>query len=280
MANIVVAVVLAVCGCGAHDGADRDARATASQSRTIAPTPTSTPPPSPSPPATSSAIQPLQDGPVIPGRYHHVLVFGCEKGDTISCPPHPTPPPPLDVELTVPDGWEAALDFRLLYPAGMGGLQDSGGATNGPDGAGLVIGWTNFHVGLNSDPCARNHDGHLVPDIKVGPTVKDFVDAVVAHPTLDVSRPTRVRLGGFRGTFFTLTGPSDISQCDDWRPWDPGFYVQGPDNHWDVWAMNVAGTRLVVVAQYFPGTSAETITDLRDMVESIRFRPGSRSPGP
>lgn len=261
-------LLLAISGCSADDEPGAGADATPSS-------PTATPPstPSTSPSSTEPGVQRLQDGPITPGRYRHVLRFGCEEGDVISCPPNPTPPEPVTFEVTVPDGWEAALDFRLLYPAGMGGLQDSGGATNDPDGAGFVVGWTNFHVGLNSDPCARNHDGHLVPDIPVGPSVDDFVDAVVDHPTLDVTRPTKARVGGFPARFFSLTGPSDISRCDDWRPWDPGFYVQGPDNHWDVWAVDVDGTRVVVVTQYFPGTSEEITTELRAMVESMDFSP-------
>lgn len=249
--HAVAALVLVVSGCGGQDDAADAPGATPSE----------------------SAVSRLEDGPVVPGRYRHALHFECEKGDVIGCPPDVAPPPPLSFELTVPEGWEAATDYRLLYPTGMGGLQDEGGATNDPDGAGLVIGWTSFHVGLNSDPCARDVEGHLVPDIAVGPTVDDFVDAVVDHPVLDVTRPTDAKLGRFRARFFSLTGPADISGCDDWRPWDPGFYVQGPDNHWDVWVVDVAGTRVVVVAHYYPGTPEQITDALGEMVESIRFSP-------
>ena len=61
--------------------------------------------------------------------------------------------------------------------------------------------------------------------------------------------------------------------CENWRPWDPGFYAQGPDNLWDVWVMDVDGFRVLVVAQHFPGTPAEVGTQLRAMAESIRFAP-------
>ena len=105
----------------------------------------------------------------------------------------------------------------------------------------------------------------------MGPTVDDFVAAVIAHPTLEITEPTDVELGGYRGKSFTLTGPSDISMCDDWRPWDPGFYVQGPDNIWDVWVMDIDGFRVLIITQYFPDTPEDVTTELRDMVESIQF---------
>jgi hypothetical protein len=185
------------------------------------------------------------------------------------CPIGATPPPPLPIEVTVPDGWEGATGFRALFPY-PARLRTEDAASDGA----IVLGWTNFFVGLNSDPCAApGTDGHLIPDIPVGPTVDDFVAAVVAHPTLEITEPTDVELGGYRGKSFTLAGPSDISMCDDWRPWDPGFYVQGPDNIWDVWVMDIDGFRVLIIAQYFPDTPGAIKAGLREMVGSIRFVP-------
>jgi len=80
-------------------------------------------------------------------------------------------------------------------------------------------------------------------------------------------------VGGYPARFFSLEGPADISGCDNWRPWDPGFYVQGPNNHWDVWVIDVAGDRVLIVTQYFPDTPRDTVVELGDMVGSIGFRP-------
>jgi hypothetical protein len=114
--------------------------------------------------------------------------------------------------------------------------------------------------------------------LPVGPTVNAFVDAVSAHPKLHVTEPTRVRLGGYPGRFFTLIGPRDISGCAEWRPWDPSPYLQGPRNRWDLWVMDVDGVRVLIMAGYYPGTSTAIRTELHDMVDSIRFLPSKTRP--
>jgi hypothetical protein len=220
----------------------------------------------------ASSVPRLVDGPIEPGRHRYVLQNVCDD-PPLDCPTA-TPPPPLSIDVTVPAGWKAATDFHLITPSVPGATEVSD-STGGPDGAGLVLGWTNFWVGLSSDPCVPvgDPDGHKVPDTPVGPTVDDFVEAVQASPSLEVTAPTDVRLGAHAGRFFTLTAPSDLSGCESWRPWDPGFYAQGPGNVWDVWVMDVDGFRVLVVAQQFPGTPAEVRTELRAMAESIRFVP-------
>ncbi len=191
------------------------------------------------------------------GRYRFVVDNSCDE-----CPPEVSrPTAPLEVEVSVPAGYEAETVFSSLFAL------DS----RAPGGAGLTLGWTSFWVGLNSDPCLAV--AHEVPDIPVGPTVDDFVDAVAANPNLEVTEPTRVELGGYTGRFFTLTGPSDISSCDNWRPWDPGFYVQGPDNIWDVWTIDADGFRVMIVSWYFPNTPDDVKEELRAMADSIRFVP-------
>jgi hypothetical protein len=166
--------------------------------------------------------------------------------------------------LMVPAGWDAATDVLALFPA-------EGRDTVSPNDPALLLGWTNSWVGLNSHPCSRVE--HQRPDIAVGPTVADFVDAVQAHPLLDVTTPRPVSLGEYTGQFFSLDGPEDISGCKEWRPWDPSPFLQGPRNHWDLWVMDVAGVRVVITAQYFPETPSPLKAELRAMAESVRFTP-------
>jgi hypothetical protein len=220
--------------------------------------------PEPSDPSPTT-VEVMADGPVSPGRYRFTIRNVCEKGDPIGCPDGTVPAPPLDLEVTVPAGWQHWWEFGLLTPDG----DDS--PTEGPDGAALVMGWTTFHVGLSSNPClARSHQA---PDVEVGPTVDDFVDAVQAQKALDVTEPEDTMVGGFPARFFSLEAPADLSGCEEWRPWDPGFFAQGPSNHWDVWAVDVDGDRVLIVTQRFPDTPAEVVDELAAMVESLEFLP-------
>lgn len=211
-----------------------------------------------------SAAPLLVEGPLSPGRYRYVLTSSCDDPPT-GCPGDAAPTPPLDIELTVPAGWQQLPDYPNVIT-----LADDRSPTEAPDGAALVLGWTNSWVNLYSEPCRSKGAGD--PDIAVGPSVKDFVDAVQAHDILEITQPSDVRIGGHPGRFFTLRAPADISGCEFWRPWDPGFYAQGPSNIWDVWAIDVDGFRVLVVANYYPGTPARIPAQLREMVGSITFR--------
>ena len=114
---------------------------------------------------------------------------------------------------------------------------------------------------LNSQPCSQV--SHQKPDIPVGPTVDDFVDAVTTHRLIDTTAPRPVELGDYSGTFFSMLGPSDLSECYEWRPWEPAPFVQGPANRWDLWVMDVDGVRVVIMTQYFPETPAAIKAELR-----------------
>ena len=254
--GLLAAVLLAGCGGGGSD-------------RLVAPeTSTSITSVTPGEAVTSpsrTGVVPLEDGYVEPGRYRFVVRVDCDgvKHDPIACPNGVPDPPPIPLAVTVPEGWTASTEFHLLEPTAAG--------VESPAGAGLVMGWTSNTVGLNSDPCSSV--SHELPDVKVGPGVDDFVDAVVSQKWPHVTAPVDTRVGGASGRYFTLTGPgpADLSECEEWRPWDPGFYAQGPNNKWAVWVLDVGGRRVLIVAQHFPGTSAKTVAPLRQMVDSIRF---------
>ena len=63
--------------------------------------------------------------------------------------------------------------------------------------------------------------------------------------------------------------------CDDGvlRPWDGEIYFQGPANRWQTNVLDVDGTRLVIVVQDFPGTSAADRAELDAIVDSMVIEP-------
>jgi hypothetical protein len=178
--------------------------------------------------------------------------------DPIACPDGVPDPPPIPLEVTVPSGWEHMPGFPVLVPS-----------DTGPDEGALVMGWTSNVVGVQSDPCLAK--SHQLPDITVGPGVDDFVDTVTDQEWFRGTKPVATTVGNASGRHYTLEAPDDLDGCVEWRPWDPGFYAQGPSNTWQVWVLDVRGHRVVVVAHHFPTTPARTTTQLTRMVESIRF---------
>lgn len=263
MLVVLSSVVLIMTACGetgdsTHGFAGPKTSATTTTSATASGASTSSPPAGP---------VALPDGPVTPGRYRFAVRDTCDpevnQDGWQVCPEGQLTAMPT-LEITVPAGWDAAPEVLSLFPT-------DGRDTTSPNSPALALGWTNHWVGLNSQPCASVE--HRKPDIAVGPTVDDFVDAVVAHPLLNVTEPRPVRLGKYRGQFFSLIGPKDISDCEEWRPWDPAPYLQGPQNRWDHWVMGVNGVRVVIMAEYFPETPEDIKAELRAMAESVRFKP-------
>ena len=163
--------------------------------------------------------------------------------------------------LTVPEGW-AGTSFESLW------LRDN--RSQPPAGAGMIFvrgGW------LHTEPCTSG-DPPDIPDIMVGPTVDDFANALADHPRLDTTTPVAVTLAGYSGKYLDLQVPADISACPtSYFPWEPGLYAAGPNQRWHLWILDVDGTRVVVHATDYVGTSAEDQAELRAIVDSIQIQP-------
>ncbi len=177
-----------------------------------------------------------------------------------ACPSGCAELPDDSIRLTfnVPEGWEANPGIPLLASA-----------NNGPqDGAIITFvrgGW------LFSEPC---RDADAVPDIPVGPTADDFANAIANHPKLDATTPVPVTLGGYSGKYLDIQAPSDISGCvENYRPWEPGIYAQGPGHRWHLWILDVDGVRVVVQSMDYAGTSAQHRADVQAIVDSIQIQP-------
>ena len=219
-------------------------------------TPSATPSPTPSP--TVGVIRPDQLLP--PGRYGETPFgpggMGVCSGQ-VGCT-ETAADDTIRFTFTVPDGWIGG-SVHSIY------LAEGGKAP--PAGAGMIF---SRGGGLYAEPCGDEPP----PNIPVGPTVDDFVGALVDHPKLDVTTPIDVTLGGYAGKYVDLQVPSDISACPaSYFPWEPGIYAQGPGSRWHLWILDVDGIRVVVQSTDYVGTSPQRQVELRAIVESIQIEP-------
>jgi len=145
------------------------------------------------------------------------------------------------------------------------------------------------------DPCRWSATD--IDDQSVGPTVNDFVAALLAqpgrtwwipgtNPPVDAAnhlngpgdtRITSVSVDGILGKRLLLGVHPDIPfdgvtfpDCDegDFRSW-PGRFHQAPSQFDDVRVLDVGGTRLIIATTYFPTTSEEDRAELEAMFQSI-----------
>jgi len=197
-------------------------------------------------PAGTYTFQPFASGPGLDSTCMQPPPSGCDD---------PGPPTSMSVTLTVPDGW-VSINTGVW-------IDDNAP----PGGAALVF---NRGAWLFSDPC-RKDGGN--PDIPVGPTVGDFVDALANHPLLDTTTPVDVTVDGYAGKALDLQVPEDILPCTVYRPWDPGIYAQGPGHLWHLRVVDVDGDRVVIQSMEYAGTPSQRRTELEAMVDSIQIEP-------
>jgi hypothetical protein len=145
--------------------------------------------------------------------------------------------------------------------------------------------WIVSHV--YADAC--DWEGTLV---EAGTTVDELVTALTGQQGLDVSAPTDAVVGGFPAKRVEVTVEADVeaAACDRalLRVWP----VAGPDETGGlptsegtthaVYAVDVDGKRLAVVATQRADASEEDVVELQEMVDSIRIdRPtATSSPSP
>jgi hypothetical protein len=219
-------------------------------------------PASPSPiPTAASTPRPVTDGPIGPGVYAAQPIPATEPGLTVT------------FTLSEPWGWFGA------------GLLPEAPGPGAP--AGFAIQFLDV-TSLNPDPC---HWQGTNGDVDAGKTVGDLVAALEAQTAYAVSDPVDVTIGGFSGQRVDIVGPTepfsnaadsgDAPACDGgivqlWSSREHGeapIHLQGPANRWQVNILDVDGTRLVVVAQDFPGTKPADRARLDAVLESLVIEP-------
>jgi hypothetical protein len=160
------------------------------------------------------------------------------------------------------EGWEA-WRYGVTAPVGV----------EPPAGAGLGI-WIVDEV--YADPCNWDR-GPVKP--AVGAEVDDLAAALAERPNVRASRSQDVTFEGQEGLHLKLQAPPNIrfKECSNsmYRSWTAlpsgARYHQGPGQIDELWILDVNGTRVVIEAAYFPGTTPEDRRGLMRVVESIRF---------
>ena len=186
---------------------------------------------------------------------------------------HPLPAPAdgLTLTFTVPAGWFGFGD-GTIFPTDE-------------SVPGISLQFVDV-TSVNSDMCQwKGPDG----DVSAGTTVDDLVAALVAQTAYEVSDPVDVSIAGYSGKRVDVVYPAELFEgtgssapdCDEGvvRLWstsahgETGIYGQGPDERWQANILDVDGTRLVIVAQDDPGTTAADRAAVDAIVDSMVIEP-------
>jgi hypothetical protein len=117
----------------------------------------------------------------------------------------------------------------------------------------------------------------------LGRTVDDLANALSAQIGRSGTQPTDVTIDGYSGKKVELSLPADLDpkECDggEVRTWIAatgggyGGFVYGAGQKNTVYILDVDGERLVIDTMYLPGTSAETLAELDQIIDSIDIEP-------
>jgi hypothetical protein len=184
--------------------------------------------------------------------------FGmCPEGVGTACVEDPKDDT-ISITYVLPDGWNPHEN--------LGAYVDQEGSDVG---ASVLFNRGNW---LLSEPC-RPVDDTAAGDIPVGPTVDDFVTALVDHPDLDVTAPVATTLAGYSGKYVDLFTPTDRGDCDTWRPIDEHIYAQGRGERWHMWVLDVDGVRVLIEMTDYAATSDAWRQQAQGMLDSLVIRP-------
>ena len=167
--------------------------------------------------------------------------------------------PPLDITVTVPDGWQGVAGFAVVKNDVSLGF------------------WIvdNLYI----DPC---HASLGLLDPPPGPTVHDLATALAAQPHRNGTVPTPIEVDGYAGESVKIEVPvdADLEACDDNEFGSWSSEVHGARGHAtagerdEIRIVDVDGVRLVIDASTFPDSSEADVAELRSVINSIQLAPG------
>lgn len=185
---------------------------------------------------------------------------------------------PARFSFTVPAGWSTTEGFVYKDRGSVSPVNAPGG---GPGDVALFT-WIVSHA--YADAC--HWRGSMVD---AGSTVDELASVLQAQKSRVASTPTEVVLGGFPAKRIDLTTPADLdlATCDNsvLRFWPDA----GPDESGGVcctlagstdrvYVVDVAGSRLAVVARHQADSSAADSAELENVVASIKMDLPTSSP--
>jgi hypothetical protein len=143
------------------------------------------------------------------------------------------------------------------------------GSPDPPAGHGIIFVIVN---NTYADPCDKAA-GYTSP--QVGPSVDDLASALVAQASTESSDPVAVSIDGYDGVFldYRNTG-EDCGTIARW-PSARGDRIALPGERDQVWILDVDGTRLVIDAFSFSGTTQSDLDEMRRVVEELDLSPAS-----
>ncbi|MGK2849406.1 MAG: hypothetical protein ACSLFN_00610 [Candidatus Limnocylindrales bacterium] len=220
---------------------------------------------------------------------------GGGPGPTAS--PSPTPEPsvaaPSPSDASVPERTFALTTTTAPLPGGIATTVTiaapgwSGAPGDGilvKDSAGMIGPW-HEPLYVYGDPCRWSTTTPATP----ATTVDDIVAALASQASRDASAPVDVTLDGYEGKMITLHVPEDLvaplegtfTDCDEdkFASWGtdsepgPARYQQFPGQVDEVWIVDIDGQAAVIDASYSADTPAETVAEMRAIIESIDFQP-------
>jgi hypothetical protein len=126
---------------------------------------------------------------------------------------------------------------------------------------------------LVADPCDPSQ-GQLDPPI--GPTVDDLVAGLERLPRFTATLGTPSELDGHPAQRLTLVAPTTPEACftsgaQTWVVTSNRTNGVGLGERNELWILEVQGQRLMIALAYQPDTPPEAVSQMRDIVESVRF---------
>ena len=168
-------------------------------------------------------------------------------------------PFPVEMGLQIGSGWSM---WGGPFDSQVGAIYEGS-----PDDHGIIFVIVNNVYADACDPGA----GAMTPEL--GPTVDDLATALATQAGTESSDPVPVTIDGHDGLYLDYSYPGD--ECAHLTRWptSAGDRLALSGERDQVWILDVDGTRLVVDAFSFPGTSDEDLAEMREMIENLDLPP-------